>query len=395
VSAAEPETGTVPLSGDRPVQPLDGLFVLDFTTLLPGPLASLVLAEAGAEVLKVERPGTGDEMRTYEPRLGHDAVNFALLNRGKKSVVLDLKNPDSARALRGLIERADVILEQFRPGVANRLGIGYEDVTAINPRVVYCSITGYGQTGPRAERAGHDLTYMAETGMLGLTRGADGAPVLPSALVADIAGGAYPAVINILLALLARDRTGAGSRLDVAMTDNLFTLLYWAMGKGWSAGEWPRPADELLTGASPRYNIYRTSDGRWLAAAPLEDRFWATFCEAIELPQPLREDALDPAATRAAVAERLAGRTAEEWRRIFDSVDACCSVVGDVAEALVDPHVAARGLFDHVVEDGHGERIPALPVPVDASFRAAKSAKPYPGLGEHAGELDGGRGDGV
>src|SRR3954462_5383678 len=273
--------------------PLKGIRVLDFSTLLPGPLATLVLAEAGAEVIKIERPGRGDEMRAYTPKFGTDSVNFAMLNRGKRSIALDLKDKAALARLQPLLETADVVVEQFRPGVMDRLGLGYESLTKINPRIVYCAITGYGQHGPRADVAAHDLNYVAEAGMLGLTRSAEGAPVLPAALVADIAGGTYPAVVNILLALRERDATGAGCKLDIAMADNLFTLMYWGLGNGLAAGEWPRPGGELVTGGSPRYNIYRTRDGRFLAAAPLEQKFWETFCELLNVPVELRDDTRD------------------------------------------------------------------------------------------------------
>ncbi len=213
-------------------QPLSGLKVLDFSTLLPGPLCSLLLAEAGAEVIKLERPERGDEMRSYEPRAGVDSANFVLLNRGKKSVGIDLKSPDALALLTPVLKEADVLMEQFRPGVMDRLGLGYEALSRINPRLIYCSITGFGQHGPRAKEAAHDLNYVAASGTLSLTAGCDGAPVLPPALIADIAGGAYPAMINILLALRQRDQTGKGMYLDVAMADNLFTLQYWGLGNG-------------------------------------------------------------------------------------------------------------------------------------------------------------------
>ncbi len=161
----------------------------------------------------------------------------------------------------------------------DRLGLGFEQLSALNPRLVYCAITGYGQDGPKAQVAAHDLNYMADSGLLSLAADAAGAPVVPPALIADIGGGAYPAVINILLGLAGRAATGKGCRLDVSMSDNLFTFAYWAIGNGLAAGQWPRPGRELLTGGSPRYNIYPTADGRYLAAAPLEDRFWANFCD--------------------------------------------------------------------------------------------------------------------
>jgi crotonobetainyl-CoA:carnitine CoA-transferase CaiB-like acyl-CoA transferase len=263
--------------------PLAGVRVLDFSNLLPGPLASLLLADAGADVVKVERPGTGDEIRRFPPAFGSTGGNFALLNRGKHGLTADLKDEGDRAHIRKLALSADVLIEQFRPGVMDRLGFGYEELSRENPRLVYCSITGYGQTGDRAQKAGHDLNYMAETGLLGLTRGADGAPVLPPVLAADVAGGAYPAVMNILLALTQRQASGRGCHLDVAMSDNLFTLAYWGLAGG-HAGQWPKPGSELLSGGSPRYQVYRTSDRKYLAAAPLEERFWQVFCERIGLP---------------------------------------------------------------------------------------------------------------
>src|SRR5271169_3428865 len=187
------------------MQPLSGLLVLDFTTLLPGPLASLMLAEAGAEVIKIERPG-GEDMRRFPPIVDGESSVFAMLNRGKEVLTLDLKAESERAKLVPLIKRADILIEQFRPGVMVRLGLGYDDVRKINPKLIYCSISGYGQSGPRVEEAGHDINYIGNTGVLDQQPGPAGAPVVPPMLVADIAGGSFPAVINILLALRARDR---------------------------------------------------------------------------------------------------------------------------------------------------------------------------------------------
>ena len=360
-------------------QPLTGVCVLDFSTLLPGPLATLLLAEAGAEVIKIERPGKGDEMRSYAPKFGVSSVNFALLNRGKRSVAIDLKAAHAVARLRPLIERADVVVEQFRPGVMDRLGLGYEALAAINPRIVYCAITGYGQTGPKAQVAAHDLNYVAEAGLLGLAAGADGAPMVPPALIADIAGGAYPAVLNIVLALRDRETSGRGRRLDVAMADNLFTFMYWALGNGLAAGKWPRPGGELVTGGSPRYQIYRTQDERYIAAAPLEQKFWDAFCDAIGLDANWRDDAREPQGTRSAVAERIAAQSAAHWRAAFAGKDVCCAVVASVEEALADPHFRARGLFAHELRAAGGA-IKALPLPLDPAFRSAEP-RGYPELG--------------
>jgi len=363
------------------VRPLEGIRVLDFSTLLPGPMATLLLAEAGAEVIKIERPGTGDEMRTYTPKAGSDSVNFALLNRGKKSIAIDLKAPGALDRMRPLVESADVVVEQFRPGVMDRLGLGYAAMQRWNPRIVYCAITGYGQSGPKVDIAAHDLNYVADSGMLSLAAGSDGAPVVPAALVADIAGGAYPAVINILLALQRRQKTGEGAFLDVSMSDTLWTFLYASMADGLIEGRWPKPASQLTTGGSPRYNVYRTKDGRFLAAAPLEQRFWTRFCEAIGLAEEWRDDARDPAGTRRAVAARIAERSAAEWADAFHGKDVCCNLVASVEEAMQDPHFRARGLFDRRLALD-GRTIPALPVPIDEAFRGAAVEEGYCRLGD-------------
>jgi alpha-methylacyl-CoA racemase len=371
-----------------PVQPLAGIKVLDFSTLLPGPLAGLMLAEAGADVVKIERPGTGEDMRHYEPKWGRDAISFALLNRGKKSLAIDLKDARQAALLEPLIREADVLLEQFRPGVMDRLGLGWRAVSAINPRLVYCSITGYGQTGPKAGTAGHDLNYIGDAGLLNLSLGDPQRPTVPPVLAADLAGGSYPAVVNILLALLQRERTGTGTHLDIAMTENLFMLMFWALGQGQAAGQWPVSSAELLTGGSPRYQIYPTADGRHVAVAALEQKFWEAFCDIMDLPEPLRDDRKDPAASIAEVRNRIAAGTAEDWKRRFYDIDCCCSVVLTLQEALADPHFAMRRLFDHVLENEDGARTTALPVAVAPQFRGRPSeARRAPTLGAHNDKL--------
>lgn len=370
------------------MRPLGKILVLDFSTLLPGPMATLLLAEAGARVVKIERPATGDDMRGYQPAWGRDGVNFALLNRAKKSIALDLKDPADRARLDPLLQEADVLVEQFRPGVMKRLGLDYETLHARNPRLIYCSITGYGQTGPKKTAAGHDLNYIGDAGLLGLSMGPAQNPVVPPALIADIAGGAYPAVMNILLALEERHRTGVGRWLDVSMSDNLFPFLYWAMGQGLATGVWPGNGTELVTGGTPRYRLYGTSDGRAIAAAAIEQKFWDNFCEVIGLDQALRDDGSDPAATTAAVARIIASETAPTWSSRFAGKDCCASVVAHVGEALDDPHFRARGLFDHKLANASGQTMPALPVPIDSAFRGEPSeVLPSPALGDANEEL--------
>ncbi|MBV6274275.1 CoA transferase [Alcaligenaceae bacterium CGII-47] len=358
------------------IQPLEGIKVLDFSTLLPGPLASLIMAEAGASVVKIERPGGGDDMRRFEPQFGADSGCFALLNRGKQSVTVDLKNPGEKARVLQMAAEFDVVIEQFRPGVMDRLGLGYEAMREVRPDLVYCSITGYGQTGPKKLSAGHDLNYLAETGMLSLSCDAAGRPVLPPGLIADIGGGALPAVFNILLALRHAEATGVGAKLDISMSDNIFAWQYTALALA-AQGRRPKPGGELNTGGSPRYQIYPTADGRFIAAAPMEQVFWDNFCEAIGLPLELRDDEATPERAIAAIKQIIAGRNSDEWREIFGQKDVCCSIVATIDEAMVDPHFCARGLFDSEVSSGaHSMR--ALPVPLAQIFRQAPGCKPSP-----------------
>src|SRR5256714_1946872 len=363
------------------MQPLSGILVLDFTTLLPGPLATLMLAEAGAEVIKIERPG-GEDMRAGPPRFDGEAAVFALLNRGKKSLSLDLKNENDRNRLLTLLEKADVIVEQFRPGVMAGLTLGFEGVRKINPRIVYCSISGYGQQGPRAGEAGHDINYQSLTGLLALQPGPADRPVVPPALVADIGGGTMPAVINILLGLRQRDATGEGVYLDVAMTDAMFTFAWYAYAIGQATGKFPGPGELRLVGGSPRYQLYPTKDGKLIACGALEQKFWLAFCNAIGLPAPLMNDAADPEATKNAIAAIIAGETAARWAPKFVAADCCVTIMASLEEALHDPHFVERGLFAHQVSGASGATMPALPVPIAATLRAPPGAvKPSPKLG--------------
>jgi crotonobetainyl-CoA:carnitine CoA-transferase CaiB-like acyl-CoA transferase len=355
--------------------------VLDFSNLLPGPFATQILAEAGAQVIKIERPDGGDELRAGLPRWSGTSLSFALLNSGKRSIAADLKSPEVREQIFSLVREADVLVEQFRPGVMARLGLGYEDLKEINPRLVYCSITGYGQDGPSAQVAGHDLTYMAESGLLSLSHGVDGSPTIPPVLVGDIGAGTMPAVINILLALRSRDATGEGSWVDISITDNLLAFPYWGIPRGERYGDWPKPGGEKLTGGSPRYQIYRCSDGRHIAAAPLEQRFWNVFCEAIGLDAGWRDDSKDPEGTRDKVAGIIAGHDSAHWRGVFDGKDACAVVVNTLREAAEHPHFRSRGLLDRRIGDGD-DWLPALKVPLDPQFLRERAASGWPALGE-------------
>lgn len=350
-------------------QPLSGLVVLDFTTLLPGPLAALMLAEAGAEVIKIERPD-GEDMRRFPPDWGGESAAYALLNRGKQLRTIDLKDPAGARELHDLITRADILVEQFRPGVMERLRLGYDAVRAINPRLIYCSISGYGQTGPRAHEAGHDVNYIGATGLLALQPGPADRPGVPPALVADIAGGSFPAVMNILLALRARDQSGQGCHLDIAMTDAMFTFTWFAQAVGQATGRFPGASELLIAGGSPRYQLYPTADGRFVACGALEDKFWHAFTRAIALPEHLVDDRRDPGATQNEIARLIAATSSDVWRPIFAAANCCVTVVATLEEAMRDPHFVERGLFVRRIANASGATMAALPVPIAECFRA-------------------------
>lgn len=373
------------------MKPLEGLTVLDFSTLLPGPMATLMLAEAGARVIKIEPP-TGEAMRTYAPRWGDDSATFALLNRGKESLTADLKDAQARDKILELARTADIVVEQFRPGVMDRLGLGYDALSKINARLIYCSITGYGQTGPRSLEGGHDLNYAGDTGLLALSFGDVSRPVQPPTPIGDIGGGTYPAVINILLAIEQRRATGKGHHIDISMAENIFPFAYWALAGGFAHGEWPGNQTHLVSGAEPMYRLYATRDRKALIVAALEPKFWATFCDTIELALPLRDRDADPAKTMAEIERIIASQDGEVWARRFEGKDCCVSLMKSMEDAVRDPHFNARGVFAAQVRNDNGEQMTALPVPIVPAFRVAPaSAIAAPRLGSGNSTSEGAR----
>jgi len=359
------------------IRPLTGVRVLDLSTLLPGPLATLLLADSGADVVKIERPGIGDEMRSYTPKLGESSANYAVLNRGKRAYAADLKDPAQRDRVLELAADADVVVEQFRPGVVDRLGLGYRQVSAVNPRVIYCSITGYGQHGPNTHRAAHDLNYLADAGLLGVVADGNNKPALPPTVIADIAGGSYPAVVNILLALRQRDVTGAGCRLDISMSHNLQLMMYGYFATHQAGGGWPVPGKELLTGGSPRYQVYGTSDRRQVAVAALEQKFWERLAELVELPAEYVDERGQEDTVVKVLAARFGAQSAAYWRDLFDGEDVCSVVVATFDEAV------EAGLVDTDSPDrlaGDGFDVGTLPSPVAPALRRPPGVVGYPAL---------------
>ena len=368
--------------------PLRGIKVLDFSTLLPGPMATLFLAESGAEVIKIERPVSGEDMRRHPPTWSDSSINFSLLNRGKKSITLDLKSDSDRDLLIPLIETADILVEQFRPGVMSRLGLDYEAIKKINPKIIYCSISGYGQSGPKQKLAGHDINYVGDAGLLSLGLGSVDEPVVPPALIADIAGGSYPAVMNILLALRERDLSGCGCHIDISMTDGVLPFLFWALGKTQVTGDNPKNGGDRLTGGSPRYQLYPTSDDRFVAAGPLEDKFWSKFVATIGLAMQYQDDSVNEEETIRQVGAIIKRHTAAHWEPILREADCCCSVVKTVKEALDDKQFKARGVFDEILMSKSGNSMPAIPVPIVKALRNNDDRQRYaPLVGEHNDEF--------
>jgi len=360
------------------MRPLHGTRVLDLSRLLPGPFATLVLADLGATVDKIEDTGGGDYLRHMPPHAAGESVAFQMLNRGKRSAVLDLKKPEARAAFRRLVARYDVLFDQFRPGVLARLGLGHDALLAENPRLVICALTGYGQDGELSQRAGHDLNYLARSGVLGAHGPAGGAPQVPGFQMADISGGMW-CVIAILAALRERDRTGQGRVLDVAMADGVLGFSMLAIG-GALAGEEVKRGDEVLTGGIAPYNTYLAKDGHPITLAALEPKFWAAFCAGAGLEPDM--SALFPgphqAAIKARVAAVFAGKTREEWAAFGAEHDCCVEPVTLPAEVRDDPHLASRGLFFQLPTP-RGE-VPQLRTPVTP--RDDRFAPP-PRAGEH------------
>jgi crotonobetainyl-CoA:carnitine CoA-transferase CaiB-like acyl-CoA transferase len=330
--------------------PLSGIRVLDLSRLLPGPFCAQLLGDYGADVIKVEDTGPGDFSRLLPPFIGAEGSSaqgaaFLAINRNKRSIALDLKTEGGKEALRRLARGADVLLEGFRPGVLDRLGLGYEALRRENPRLVYCALTGYGQDGPLRDRAGHDLNYLGYAGVLAMTGMRGGPPVPPGIQVADLTGALY-AAIGILLALEARARTGVGQLVDVSMLDGALSLLSIHAGAVF-AGARLRRGEFMLSGGRPNYAVYETRDGRYLAVGAVEPKFWEAFARALG-----REDWIarqyvegeEAAALRAEVAAAIRERTLAEWTALFDGVEACVSPVLEPEEALDGEQVAARGM---------------------------------------------------
>lgn len=355
--------------------PLQGIRILDFSRLLPGPYLTQLLVDLGAEVIKVETPLAGDYSRMAPPAMGLGGM-YEMVNRGKKSLALNYRNPRGRELFLKLAATADVVLEGFRPTIADKYGIGYEAVRAVKPEIVYCSLSGYGQNGPYQQRAGHDLNYMSIGGAIALNARPGETPIPYGMPVADLSGGML-AAIAILGALLGRERHGQGAYLDMAILDGVISWMTpLALGAHLSglpvtAGSHP------LLGGQPSFNIYETADGQYVALAALEPHFWGDFCKAIDRTDLIERQFDRSIATE--VTEIFRSRSRDEWLALFDGKDACIEAVNSVDEMLAHPQVRARGYAEE--QDGK-------PVNMNSPFVfARKKRAPAPALGEHTHQL--------
>lgn len=359
---------------------LEGITVVDLSLFLPGPHLSMMMADHGARVIKVEPP-TGEPVRHVGLKQNGESVWFRNTHRNKESLCLNLKDPEAKAALLKLCATADVVIEAFRPGAVERLGIGYETIKATNPGVVYCSISAYGQTGPKKFDPAHDLSVQADSGTVFINEGQDGAPAMPAMPVADMAGSLM-ALSGILMALLRKEKTGQGDYLDISMQDSLIAWLPNVMGPPFAEGRSPVPKDERSWGGNAMYNLYQTADGKWLSLGGSEVKFAANLLTALG-----REDLIDlcklpPGAGQDPVKvyfrETFASKTLAEWTAFMANVDVCWSPVRGLHEAIHEPHLAEREML---VTDAEGN--PHLGIPIKFQQEPGQLQPQTPKQGEH------------
>ncbi|MCK5681978.1 CoA transferase [bacterium] len=370
--------------------------MLDLTRLLPGPFCSMVLADYGADVLKIEAPGEGDYLRGWEPLVNGVSAFFHAVNRNKSSMTLNLKTAKGQELFKKLLLEYDVVLESFRPGVMERLGCSYKELAAIKPNLIYCSISGYGQSGPQALKAGHDLNYMAETGVLNTTSSRE-IPALSGIQVADVAGGALYAVSAVLAAYVKVLKGGKGSFLDISMTDGLVSMLPLLSAYHYSLGLEPKPDTTIFNGQLACYHIYRTKDNREIALGALEKKFWDNFCQVIERDDLLegnhqeleRQDYL-----KSELAMIFASSSATQWEELLRDRDTCCEVLKTMTEVQAAPHFNDRKMF-YEMPLANGETLMQTNTAVMINEAKPTQHNPAPGLGQHTDEILSGLGLGM
>lgn len=366
--------------------PLEGMKVIDLTRLLPGPYGTTLLADMGADVIRVEDPKVGDTLRFLPPITASGmGIHFHIVNRNKRSIALDLKQREGRELLLELATWADVMVEQFRPGVMDQLGLGYETISEVNPSIVYCSITGYGQDGPYRSMVGHDINYLGYAGVLGITGSPDGPPVVCGVQIADLAGGGMFSALSILMAYIHVQKTGRGQHLDVSMTDGSVSWLSVNTGELFMGGNAPERGSNLLNGAMPFYNVYEAADG-YMAVGALEGKFWKRVCEVMGRPEYAETQFGEIDEIFEFLREKFRQKTRAEWMEIFAEEDACVSPVLDMAETAQDPQVLHRKMVLEVEDEKIGA-MRTLGIPFKFSLTPGEIRRSAPALGEHTDEV--------
>ncbi len=370
--------------------PLEGIKVLDLSRYLPGPFCTQILADFGAEVIKVEDPRGGDLGRQLAPLIGDQSARFYTVNRNKKSITVDLKKEEGKELFKKLVMISDVVVDQFRPGVMDKMGIGYESLKAVNEKIIYCSITGYGLSGPLRDAAGHDLNYLSLAGITGLTGTFQGMPAMCAAQIADIAGGTLYAVIAILLALASREKTGKGQLCDIAMMDGSVSLLAYTLGEWSGWGRLPERGDDVLTGGYGFYNIYKTKDDQYVSLGAVEDKFWADFCRKIGREEyiQIQWDKAKQTDIIADIRNVMAEKTRDEWVAFFADSDICFTPILTLEEMCGNPQVLARDMIYKIQNvRGTNKEVVTPGIPIKLSATPGQAILSFPELGEHNQEI--------
>lgn len=364
---------------------LSGIKILDLSRLLPGPYCSMLMADLEADVLKVEAPLTGDYIRWWPPKLGTNSGFHVVLNRNKRSLTLNLKEPQGRDIFKQLASGADVVLEGFRPGVMDRLGLGYEALKQINPRLIYCAISGYGLSGARSQRAGHDINYLSLNGVLSYS-GRPSTPTMAGVQIADLGGGGLLAAFSILAALLARERVGEGQLIDISMTDGALAWNCMRWGKFLADGMTPAPGDDFLNHGYACYNLYETKDGRYMSVGALEPQFWKEFCKVVGHEEWDRPNYFEPGPHQselsAVIAAMFKEQTQAVWAELFAKADCCCEPVLNLPEVMNDAEMQARGMVVDLVHQSWGA-YRQLGIAPKFSLTPGTLRSHAPELGEH------------
>jgi crotonobetainyl-CoA:carnitine CoA-transferase CaiB-like acyl-CoA transferase len=369
--------------------PLEGIRIIDFTRLYPGPFGTQLLGDFGAEVIKLESKDSPDYIRFFPPVFKKEGAGYMAVNRNKKSFVIDTRSEEGKELFFKLVEKSDVVVEQFRPGVIDSMGLGFKEAASRNPKIIYCSITGFGQTGPYSQIPGHDMNYMGLAGITDNIGVKDGDPVIPGIQVADVAGGGLMSVIGILSALAARERTGRGQHVDVSMFDGILPFMGMQYSAFLAGAGLPKRGDTLLAGGLICYDVYKTKDDKYITIGALEFKFWKRVCELIG-----KEEWVDKQFVEGDERDRIkgelkkivAGKTRDEWMEVFRGEESMVEAVLTLDEVEKDPHALAR---DMIVEMDHPTegKVKGIGIPIKFSDTEAKEIKPPPILGEHNEEI--------